>query len=191
MKNPSEINILIGCEESQTVCMAFRALGFNAFSNDLKACSGGHPEWHLQMDVFEAIKSRKWDAMIAHPECRYLCFSGERWMTERPERIPLRADAFEFFKKLSMVDIPFIALENSHSIFLNREYGRPSQTVHPYHFGDPFKKATCFWLKGFKPLTPTDILPIGQRHREKTGANAALKHIQALQMLWQINGQKS
>lgn len=49
------MRILIGCEESQTICKAFRALGHEAYSCDLKPCSGGHPEWHFQMDVFEAI----------------------------------------------------------------------------------------------------------------------------------------
>lgn len=41
------MNVLIACEESQTVCKAFRKLGYNAFSCDIVECSGGHPEWHL------------------------------------------------------------------------------------------------------------------------------------------------
>ena len=53
------MKILFGCEESQTVTIAFRKAGHEAYSNDLKPCSGGHPEWHLQMDVFEAIKLLK------------------------------------------------------------------------------------------------------------------------------------
>ena len=161
MTDPAKIRILIACECSGRIREAFAARGFDAWSCDLKPTET--PGNHLQADIFTVL-DQKWDAMIAHPECRYLCFSGERWMTERPERVPLRNEAFAFFKKLSQVNIPFIALENSHSIFLNREYGRPTQTVHPYHFGDPFKKATCFWLKGFPALMPTDILPIGQRH---------------------------
>ena len=43
--------ILVGCEESQAVCRAFRALGHEAYSCDIIPCSGGHPEWHLQQDV--------------------------------------------------------------------------------------------------------------------------------------------
>jgi len=49
------MNVLIGCEESQTVCKAFRALGHNAFSCDILPCSGGHPEWHYQEDIFKVI----------------------------------------------------------------------------------------------------------------------------------------
>lgn len=56
MREAKDINVLVGCEESQAVCIAFRELGFNAYSCDIQECSGGHPEWHLQMDVFEAIK---------------------------------------------------------------------------------------------------------------------------------------
>ena len=51
------MNVLIGFEESQAVCIAFRKLGHNSFSNDLKKCSGGHAEWHLQIDIFEATPS--------------------------------------------------------------------------------------------------------------------------------------
>lgn len=35
------MNVLIACEESQTVCKAFLAKGHNAYSNDIQKCSGG------------------------------------------------------------------------------------------------------------------------------------------------------
>lgn len=38
------VNILVGCEESQTVCKEFRKRGHNSYSNDIVDCSGGHPE---------------------------------------------------------------------------------------------------------------------------------------------------
>lgn len=168
----NEINILIACECSGKIRDEFIRLGFNAVSCDLKPSETDGP--HIQGDVLEVIE-QGWHAMIAHPECRYLCFSGERWMTERPERLKDRQQAFEFFKKLAGAKIQYKAIENSHSIFLNREYKKPTQTIHPYHFGDPFKKATCLWLSGFPPLIPTNILPIGHRHPaawlEAPGAN--------------------
>lgn len=49
------MKILVGCEESQAVTIELRKLGHEAYSCDLQECSGGHPEWHLQMDVFEAL----------------------------------------------------------------------------------------------------------------------------------------
>lgn len=86
------MNVLIACEESQTVCKAFRELGFNAYSCDIVECSGEHPEWHFQSDVFDVIKRKggvtqsgnlvfvdKWDLMIAHPPCTFLSSSGEKW----------------------------------------------------------------------------------------------------------------
>jgi len=170
MKNPKDLNILIGCEESQIVCIAFRERGFNAFSCDLQECSGGHPEWHIKDDVLNHLNDG-WDCIIAHPECRYLCFSGERWITEIPGRSELRKEAFEFFMKLYNAPIKFKVLENSHSVFLEREFRKPDQYLHPYHFGDPYKKLTCLWLNGLPPLIPTNI--VFQReskcHKESPG----------------------
>jgi hypothetical protein len=34
-------------------------LGHEAYSCDIQEYSGGYPEWHLQIDVFEAIKLKK------------------------------------------------------------------------------------------------------------------------------------
>lgn len=36
--------LLVACEESQTVCAAFRAVGWEAYSCDIQWCSGAHPE---------------------------------------------------------------------------------------------------------------------------------------------------
>lgn len=151
------MNILIGCEESQEICKAFRDRGHDAFSNDIQDCSGGHPEWHLKMDVFEALHIAPWDLFIAHPPCKYLAWSGERWMKDNPKRWLLRADAFEFFKALYYAHVPMVCIENSLSYFLERTWQKPDQKVHPFHFGDPYRKTTCFWLRGLKPLIPTDI----------------------------------
>lgn len=41
------MKVLIACEESQTVCEAFRALGHEAYSCDIQEPSGGKPEWHI------------------------------------------------------------------------------------------------------------------------------------------------
>lgn len=38
------LRVLIACEESQAECLAFRALGREAYSCDLQSCRrGGHP----------------------------------------------------------------------------------------------------------------------------------------------------
>lgn len=166
------MKVLIACEESQVVCKAFRARGHEAYSNDLRDCSGGHPEWHLKMDVFRAIEIAYWDLMVAHPPCEHLCFSGERWFHEGKKDWALRQDAFDFFMRLYYSDIPRVCIENSHSIAINQQFRKPDQTVHPYHFGDPYKKSTCLWLRALKPLMPTNILwqRYPKAHREAPGA---------------------
>lgn len=50
------MKVLIACEESQTVCKAFRDLGYEAYSCDIQEPSGGHPEWHILGDALTAIQ---------------------------------------------------------------------------------------------------------------------------------------
>ena len=46
------VNVLIACEESGAECEAFRELGFNAYSCDLKAARiGSSIKWHIVEDV--------------------------------------------------------------------------------------------------------------------------------------------
>ncbi len=49
------MKILIACEESQSVTLEFRKLGFEAYSCDIIDESGGYPEWHIQDDVQKVI----------------------------------------------------------------------------------------------------------------------------------------
>ncbi len=52
------MKVLIACEESQRVCIAFRERGHEAYSCDILDCSGGHPEWHIKGDVLPLINGR-------------------------------------------------------------------------------------------------------------------------------------
>lgn len=38
------MKVLIACEESQRVCMAFREKGHEAYSCDIQKCGGGYAE---------------------------------------------------------------------------------------------------------------------------------------------------
>ena len=60
--------VLVGFEESQTITKALRAKGIESYSCDLQECSGGHPEWHLKMDIFQTLKLQKWGGIILHPQ---------------------------------------------------------------------------------------------------------------------------
>ena len=50
------MKVLVACEESQTICKAFRAKGQEAYSCDIQEPSGGHPEWHILGDALKAIE---------------------------------------------------------------------------------------------------------------------------------------
>ena len=186
------MKILVACEESQAITKELRKLGHDAYSCDLLPCSGGHPEWHFNMDVFKVIKNRggllqtggeikikgNWEMMIAHPPCTFLAVSGARWyyhpddntlpfIQRRPHpkflnRAKDREEAIDFFKKLFEAPIEKIAIENPVGIISTR-YKKPQQIVHPYQFGDEASKATCLWLKNLPLLEPTNVVGKGER----------------------------
>lgn len=150
------MRVLVACEESQTVTKAFRALGHEAYSCDILPCSGGHPEWHFQQDVFDVI-DKGWDLMIAHPPCTYLSVSGMHWTTRGLRDPKLTEDALEFVSKLMNADIKMIALENPVSVISSR-IRKPDQIIQPWMFGHDASKKTCLWLKNLPHLNPTEII---------------------------------
>ena len=147
------MRILVACEESQTITKKLREQGHIAFSCDIQECSGGHPEWHFNRDVFEII-DLGWDMMIAHPPCTYLSVSGLHWNKKNKERAQKTEDALAFVQKLMDVDIPRIAIENPVSCISSR-IRKPEQIIQPYQFGDDASKRTCLWLRGLEPLKHT------------------------------------
>lgn len=183
------MKVLIACEESQRVCVAFRERGHQAFSCDIEDCSGGHPEWHIKGDVLKVINPAKqsisgddwygfkfrtqdgvlhcidgkWDLIIAHPPCTYLSNAGARFLYPKgvlnEDRLKLGIAAKEFFMQLYNADCDKICVENP---IPSRVFGLPkySQTVQPYEHGHPFKKKTCFWLKNLPLLQPTNIVDV-------------------------------
>jgi site-specific DNA-cytosine methylase len=153
--------ILVACEESQAVTKAFRNLGYEAFSCDLLPCSGGHPEWHFNEDMFEVIKREsKFDLMIAFPPCTDLAVSGARHF-ERKIADGSQAKSIQFFMDVINADVERIAVENPIGI-MSRLYKKPNQIIQPYWFGDKAQKSTCLWLKNLPNLEPTDIVEKGE-----------------------------
>lgn len=160
MKNTKTV-VLVGCEESQTICKAFRERGFEAYSCDTQECSGGHPEWHLQMDVFDAIKLVKPQLGIFHPPCTFMSRAGARWMYPAAgfldiERYKKAMKAREFFMKCLNSNIKYIAVENPLPLKVVK-LPKESQIIEPYQFGHEYSKKTLLWLKGLPKLKPTDI----------------------------------
>lgn len=165
-----KLRILVACEESQAVTIAFRKLGHEAFSCDLLPSSGGHPEWHFQEDMFEVIKREpKFDLGIFHPPCTFLTVSGNAWFNVEKygekaiKRAKDREEAADFFMRTVNAPIERIAIENPICIMSSR-YRKPDQIIQPFQFGHPYTKQTCLWLKGLPKLQPTNIL-----EKPKTG----------------------
>lgn len=149
------MKVLVACEESQTLTNLLRSHDINAYSCDLKPCSGGHPEYHIQGDVRPLLRQH-WDAVIAHPPCTYLSYSAVRYWNS-PGRAELRQAALDFFIACYNANSDFVAVENPCG-YANTAFMPATQTIHPYYFGDPFKKRTCLWLRGFSPLVPSHHL---------------------------------
>jgi site-specific DNA-cytosine methylase len=146
------MNILIACEYSGRVREAFRAAGHYAVSCDLLPTE--QEGEHFQCDVREVL-DYGWDMMIAHPPCTYLSYAGNRWLKQEGRHEKM-LDALRFFNLLLDAPITRIAVENPRG-WTWKYVRKPDQVVHPYHFGEPFTKATCFWLKGLPLLRPTDV----------------------------------
>lgn len=170
------MQVLVACEESQRVCMAFREKGHEAYSCDIIDCSGGHPEWHIKQDVIPLLNGHcefitcdgktheienSWDLLIAHPPCTYLSNAGARHLWKGHElqanRVMLGIQSRDLFMQFLWSSIPLICVENPvpSKVFCLPQY---TQSIQPYMFGHPYTKKTCLWLKGLPPLKSTNIV---------------------------------
>ena len=154
--------ILIGCEENQVVCKAFRRAGYEAYSCDLEP-TRGNPEWHYQDDIMNVIPKRKWGLIILHPDCTAMAVSGNRWYGlgmrshhVRKEAIRWTVKLWELAKKHS----PKVALENPTSVIFPvlRKLGAKIFYLQPWEHGHGETKRTGFALHGLEPLKPTNIV---------------------------------
>jgi len=121
------MNVLVGCEETQAVTIEMRSKGHEAYSCDLKECSGGHPEWHIIADVVSVISGglfklqngedvfiEKWDMFLFFPDCTFITVSGLHWNTRIPGRAAKTDAALLFVCRLWNLSrhIPKRVMEN-------------------------------------------------------------------------------
>lgn len=157
--------------------MAFRDLGFNAFSCDIKPARKGTPkEWHIIGDVRPYLNGRawfitengechrlkKWHLIIAHPPCTYICKVGSVWMWNKgklnQQRYTQMQKAVSFFYECLNASAQFVAVENP--IPMRRaQLPRPTCYADPSWFGVKYTKKTLYWLRNLPPLMPTVINP--------------------------------
>jgi len=148
------MKILVACEESQVVTIAFRNAGHEAYSCDVLPPSGGYPEWHIQNDVLRVLHD-SWDMVIAFPPCTHLSASGARWWKEK-QKDGRQGKALAFF--MHFVNCaPLWAIENPIGL-MSTVYMKPDQIIQPWQFGHGETKATCLWLGGLPLLKPTNIV---------------------------------
>ena len=176
MKGSDIMKVLVACEESQRVCIAFRNKGHEAYSCDILQCSGGHPEWHIWGDCIPLLNGNcyfytqngeyheidKWDMIIAHPPCTYMSNAGACRMFPTKGVIDIvrfakAMKARQFFMAIFNANCTRICIENPTPMKCVKlpDY---TQIIQPYQFGEPYSKRTCLWLKGLPQLQPTKIL---------------------------------
>ena len=180
------MKILVACEESQRVCIAFRNKGHEAYSCDILDCSGGHPEWHIKADVIPLLDGGvifttqdgathsiigPWDMILAFPPCTHLATSGAPSFAKKREDGRQR-EGIEFFCQFFNANCDKIVIENPVNIIsgkyclqwfpdLVKKYNlprKPTQYIQPYEFGEPTRKKTGLWIIGLPKLKPTNVV---------------------------------
>lgn len=152
------VRVLVGCEESQVVCRAFRDAGHEAYSCDIQP-TRGDPDWHFQEDIMGVIPRSQWDLIILHPDCTAMAVSGNRWYGEsmphndkRIRQVKWTLKLWELAKKSS----GRVALENPVSVIFKH---LPNVFyLQPWQYGHGETKKTGFALHNLEPLRPTNIV---------------------------------
>lgn len=181
-----QLKVLIACEESQALCFAFRSLGHQAFSADLQKARL-YPDWHIQGDVTPLLMGAadfttqsgwkyhipRWDLIICHPPCTYLCKVSSQWLYKEPltscvldgtifegnwERVEQLKKAREFFYLCLNAPAAHVAVENPLPM-AKAGLPKPTTFIQPSDFGVKYTKKTLLWLKNLPPILPTIIYP--------------------------------
>lgn len=150
------MRVLLACYHTSLLYNAIAANGHTVESCDLKPAV--HLGTHHQCDLFE-LSSAAYDLIIAFPPCTYLCKAQYSLYNKNPNRYIERDKAIAFVKSIWKMPSPMMAIENPIG-YLDNHWLRPSILVHPWWFGDPYKKDFCFRLRNLPPLMATSVNPI-------------------------------
>src|SRR5215813_817543 len=150
------MRVLVGCEFSQIVTLAFRARGHEAYSCDILPTEGDSTIHYQRSILSHELWNTEWDLFIAHPECTFLTSSGARWMGIEWRR-EAQMSSLHFVKALWAVPAKRIALENPIGR-LSTLWQKPTQIIQPWMFGHGEVKATCLWLRNLPKLRPTLVV---------------------------------
>ena len=207
----SRLLVLIGYSACQLTREAFERAGCEAWTCDLLPARGDSDR-HIQGDVWDAIRSRKWDMAVLHPMCTYLTVSAA-WAFNDPdferypgvgyhqrvksgtlvggERRAARAEALKNF--IALLELPFpVAIENPAPSFISKSIRRPDQIVQPYEFGDDASKSTGLWLNGLPRLRPTGFAEprmVGDRPRWSNQTDSGQNKLPPSDSRWLLRSQ--
>ncbi len=150
------MNVVVICEESGIVREAFRRLGHNAISVDLKPSRLPGP--HLQGDViaFLAKHAKEFDLMIAHPFCTYTSVSGNAHYADTHYRrygIAFAECIWDQPIELKCLEHPVSVLSTCSDIEVEPQY------IQPNEFGHDASKNTGLFLYGLPQLVGTKYIP--------------------------------
>lgn len=156
--------VLIGYSACELTRAAFHNAGVEAWTCDLLPSRGTNSNYHIQGDVWDAIRSRQWDMGIFHPMCTYLTVSAAWAYKDGPyhqkvspgtlvgrARCAARDAALDNFRALLTLPFP-VVIENPAPSFVNRAIRPPDQVIQPHQFGDDASKSTGLWLTRGVPL---------------------------------------
>lgn len=154
------MKVLIACEESQRVCIAFRKRGHEAYSCDIQEPSGGHTEWHILGDALRAIEEvqvttmdgkthdiGRWDMIIAFVPCTKTSNAGARHLYKggklNLQRYYEGLCGKALFMAVWAADCDKVVIENPtpSKIF---DYPPHTQAIQPFMFGHPFTKKPSY-----------------------------------------------
>lgn len=181
------MKILVGCESSGTVRRAFAALGHDVWSVGLEPAQD-KTNRHILGDVRDYLRESWDMLAVFHPPCTRLCNSGVRWLSDPPKRLSATTypaaivEAYKGWTRQQRLDFMWMELDKGADLFsacwnapiervvcenpVMHKYGKarianyepPAQIVQPHWFGHKEFKATGLYLRGLKPLKPTNKL---------------------------------
>ena len=147
------MKVLIACECSGRIRNAFRNKGHDAWSCDIKKDENGEDYYHIQDDIINQLEE-KWDLMIGHPVCTFICRNRAR-----QNKIEKKEIDTQLFMTLLNANIKKICIENPVPSKL-ANLPKYDQIIQPYHHGHDHSKKTCLWLKNLPKLKPTKIVKL-------------------------------
>ena len=171
--------ILIGCEYSATERNAFQDHGFEAWSCDLKP-TDGDPRWHIQGDIRDAVRSRRWSLIILHVDCTAMAVAGNRHYGRGKPLHHKREAAVEWTMGVvqdALDNADHVALENPASVifpYLRERWNVAVdvQYIQPWQHGHPEQKKTGLALWNLPRIRETNnvhdhMMTLPRKERER------------------------